>query len=144
MSIANTLDEERHSVIALTDLHGQPPPYADSLDGGGALQEEEDEAKLENKNDCNDFVVISTEEISNASSREDLTSASEVELNNNRREHTPTAQNKEETNLKVTPIKQLTYTEGSSLLSPSSHGSSYFSALSGLESVESPIKLDHT
>ena len=139
MSIANTLDEERHSVIALTDLHGQPPPYVDSSDGGGALQEEVGGAKLENKND-NDFVVISTEEVSNASSREDLTSASEVQLNIDRRERIPSTQNKEETNLKLTPIKQLTYSEGSSLLSPSTHASSHFSALSGLESVESPIK----
>ena len=149
LSTASTVDEERSSVIALTDLHQQPAQRygvgIDNLDGGGALQEEVGGAGLENKNGCNEFEEASTEVSNASSSREDLTSASEVELSIGWQEHALNTRNKEDTDVKLTPIKQqLTYTEGSSLLSPVTCSTSHFSALSGLESVESPMKTDHT
>ena len=151
LSTASTVDEERSSVVALTDLHEQPINSAqrygvgiDNLDGDGALQEEVSEAILENKNGYNEFEEASTEVSNASSSREDLTSASEVELSIGRQELTLNTHDKGGTDIKLTPIKQLTYTEGSSLLSPVRHSTSHFSALSGLESVESPIKTHHT
>lgn len=92
----------------------------------------------------NEFEEASTEVSNASSSREDLTSASEVELSIGRQERTLNTHDKEVTNVKLTPVKQLTYTEGSSLLSPVTCPTSHFSALSGLESVESPMKTDHT
>ena len=148
LSTASTVDEERSSVIALTDLHEQPAQRygvgIDNLDGGGALQVEVGGAGLENKISCNEFEEASTEVSNASSSREDLTSASEVELSIGRQEHALNTHNKEDTDVKLTPVKQLTYTEGSSLLSPVTCSTSHFSALSGLESVESPMKTDHT
>ena len=133
------MDEDR----ALTDLHvsSHPGQYCslavDTLDGDGALQEEVGGAILENKNGCSEFEA-STEVSNYSSSREDLTSASEVDISTDRREHN----RHEQDDLNV---KELTYTEGSSLLSPvTSYSMSHFSALSGLESVMSPTKTDDT
>ena len=150
LSTASTVDEERSSVIALTDLHEQPINSAqcysvgiDNFDGGGALQEEVGGAGLENKSGYNEFEEASTEVSNASSSREDLTSASEVELSIGQ-EHTLNRHDEEDTDVKLMPVKQLIYTEGSSLLSPATFPTSHFSALSGLESVESPMKTDHT
>ena len=136
------MDEDR----ALTDLHvsSHPGQYCslavDTLDGDGALQEEVGGAILENKNGCSEFEA-STEVSNYSSSREDLTSASEVDISTDRRE----CNRHEQDNLKHAPVKELTYTEGSSLLSPvTSYSMSHFSALSGLESVSSPTRTDDT
>lgn len=136
------MDEDR----ALTNLHvsshpGQYSLAVDSLDGDGALQEEVGGAMLESKNGCSEFEA-STEVSNYSSSREDLTSASEVDISVDRRERN----RHEKDDLKHTPpVKELTYTEGSSLLSPvTSYSMSHFSALSGLESVGSPTKTDDT
>ena len=153
LSTASTVDEETTSnASALTDLHQQPisslpaPNLGiDNLDGDGALQEETGEAaSLDNRNDCNEFEVSSTEVSNATSSREDLTSASEVEINLDRRECTLNRYGKDDGDLKHTPLKELMYTEGSSLLSPVTHSTSHFNALSGLESVDSPTKTDYT
>jgi len=159
LSTNSIVDEENNSgsVMALTDLHEQPinsfiaPYYSmaiDSLDGGGALQEEVGGARLgENqKNGSNEFEDVSTEVSNASSSREDLTSASEVEINMDRRERTLIRckqEDSENSDLKHIPIKELTYTEGSSLLSHVTYSTSHFSALTGLESI-SPTKTDHT
>lgn len=168
LSTTSTMDEENNSgsVMALTDLHEQPnnlftaPYYSvaiDSLDGGGALQEEvggvrlgenQDGCYISLKNGSNEFEDASTEVSNASSSREDLTSASEVEINMERRERMLIRHEQEDTessDLKHIPIKELTYTEGSSLLSPVTYSTSHFSALTGLESIDSaPTKTDHT
>lgn len=150
LSTASTVDDDNSNVTALTDLHEQPvsslpgPYYSlavDNADGGGAMQEEMGGAILENKNE---FEEASTEVSNASSSREDLTTASELEINMDRRERILNRCDKEDNDLNQTPIKELTYTEGSSLLSPVIHSTSHFSALSGLETV-SPTKTElHT
>ena len=142
LSTTSTVDDER----ALTDLHvsSHPGQYislpVDTLDGDGALQEEVGGAVLENKSSYHEFET-STEVSNYSSSREDLTSASEVEINVDRRER---SRHEKDVDLRHTPVKELTYTEGSSLLSPVTYSMSHFSALSGLESVGSPTKTDNT
>ena len=149
---SSTVDEESISrIVALTNLHEQPvdsftAPYyrvaIDSIDGGGALQEEVGGARVEDKIGVTEFEEASTEVSNASSSREDLTSTSEVEITTNKREDVVIGHNKEDTDSKHTPTtKELIYTEGNSLLSPVTYSTSHFNALSGLESIDSP---DHT
>jgi len=156
LSVSN-IEEESNStnVSALTDLHEHPNMVIDSFtapvytmaddvvdNGSGAL--EGGVAGQENDQD-GDSEEVSTAMSNVSSSREELTScsASEVDIDVNVQQTPPT----QETLTDSVKLRLLTATElpdrngEVSLLIPTTHTTgSHFSALTGLESIDSPTK----
>lgn len=156
LSISNIEESNSTNVSALTDLHEHPsmmidaftiPVYTmadDSVDNMGGALVEGGVTGQENDQD-GDSEEISTAVSNVSSSREELTScsASEVDIDIST-VSTPPAQEAHMESVKsrllTTPELRNRNGEGS-LLTPTTHTTgSHFSALTGLESVDSPTK----
>ena len=142
LSFSNIEESNSTNVSALTDLHEHPtmmidsftaPVYTmadDSVDSGGGAQDGGSEE-------------VSTAVSNVSSSREELTScsASEVDIDDStvNPQQTPPAQ---ELHVKLELLTtEFPSINGGSLLTPTTHTTgSHFSALTGLESVDSPTK----